>query len=203
MKIGFFIEGEDYLGMARALVQSARLTMPHVPIFQLTNGECPAIEGVEVIRIPGDIPMGTRRIMHYAALVGEWCFVGADVVFMKDVQHVFRHPFEIAMASRAGTYLSGSDYEQVMPYNFDVVFSRSPAFWACVLEVMKKLPAEHQRWGGEQCVTGYLARDADLHVLPCEYNYTPESKLDPLEDVAILHLKGKRKTWLPELAVAR
>ena len=202
MKIGFFIEGEDYLGMAGVLVESARREMPDVPVYQLTNGTCPAIEGVEVIRIPGDIPMGTRRIMHYTALEGDWLLVGADVVFLKDVRHVFEKPFEIAMASRDGTYLEGSDYARVMPYNFDVVFSRSPAFWKCVLEVMKKLPQEHQRWGGEQCVTGYLAKDADLHVLPHFYNYTPESRLDPLEGVAILHLKGKRKTWLPELRAA-
>ena len=201
MKIGFFIEGLSYLDMARTLVASARHVMPDVPIYQLTNSKCTAIDGVEVIRLGGaEIPMGTRRIMHYAALDGEWLFVGADVVFLKDVRHVFEKPFEIAMASRDGTYLEGSDYARVMPYNFDVVFSRSPEFWKCVLEVMKKLPQEHQQWGGEQCVTGYLAKDADLHVLPRFYNYTPETKDDPLKDVAVLHLKGKRKNWLPELA---
>lgn len=196
MNIGFYLQGfAKYGAMAERLVASANAVMPGVPVYQLTDDKCPAIPGTLVLRIPGEIPMGTRRVMHYAALDGEWCFVGADVLFLQDVRPVFDKEFDIAMADRKGTELEGSGYETVMPYNFDVAFSRSRRFWGVVLDVLKQIPERYQEWGGEQCVTCRVLDQAKFLALPRKFNYTPESKLDPLKDVAVLHLKGKKKTW--------
>jgi hypothetical protein len=201
LQIGFYLDNklEKYGELAERLVASANKTMPGVPVFHLTNGECPEISGARAIRIPGQIPMGIRRVMHYAAMDGEWCFVDCDVLFLKDVRGVFEKPFDIAMADRRGTFLEGSEYERVMPYNFGVIFSRSRDFWNRVLDVLRLLPPEHQEWYGEQCATCQMLETASFHVLSSRFNYTPESKLDPLKDISILHLKGKRKTWFPDL----
>ena len=200
MRIGFYLQdAEKYGEMAESLIRSAKKTMPDVEVWQFSDEGAPQVADL-IKRIPGDIPMGTRRVMHYQQCDGDWAFVDADILFLKDVQHVFGQSFDVAMASREGTYLEGSDYEKVMPYNFGVVFSRSPAFWGRCLQIMRRLDWKHQEWGAEQCVACQVL-DAFPHmILPAKYNYTPETRLDELRDVHILHLKGKRKTWFPELA---
>lgn len=202
MKLGFFLQGPDYIPLAEYLVASVRKVMPEVPIAQLTDGLCPALPDVEVIRIPEEMPMGVRRVTHYSRLEGDWCFCGVDVLFRKDVQGVFDKPFDVAMASRDGTYLQNAKYTQHMPYNFDVLFSRCPAFWRFALEIMATMTPEAQEWGAEQLVAGAIAKAGcfDFRVLPSSYNFTPKRETDDVSHVSVLHLKGSRKAWIPQFA---
>ncbi len=200
MRIAFFVQDTGiHWDIAKYLVESVRKSMPDVDVFQLTDESCPVVDGVEAIRIPGEMPMGVRRIQHYASLEGDWCFVDTDVLFMQDVRDVFSEPFDIAVASREGSSLVGSEYAQVFPYNFGVVFSRSPEFWREALKKMEKLPPEMQRWGGEQWVTGKLVDSGGykVKVLPREYNFTPEK--GELMVAKILHMKGPRKKLIPQI----
>lgn len=201
MRVGFFLESAGF-DMAKYLIASVNKVMPGVPVVQLTNGDAKVVDGAQVLRIPGPMPMGVRRITHYTQLEGDWCLVDSDVVFREDVRHVFDKPFDVALASREGTIWAGSEYAKVFPYNFGVVFSRNPKFWQTALRGLKSLPPKMQEWEGEQFVTGQLAlrKDFDVHILPCAYNYTPATKDEDLSNVKVLHLKGPRKAWACDLA---
>jgi hypothetical protein len=206
MRIGYFAVGAGpHLDIAKHLIASVKRVMPKVEIFQLTDETTPVLEGAKAVRSAGNMPMGIKRLEHYANLSGEWCFVDTDVLFRKDVQDVFEKPFDVALVSREGTYMHGTEYAQLMPYNFGVVFSKNAEFWKALLPHMKKLSPEMQRWGGEQFLTCQLA-GTDGHfsveILPSTYNFTPLKKDDDISEVAILHLKGPRKAWITTLAQA-
>jgi hypothetical protein len=209
MKIGFYAEGEGaHLEIARHLIDSAHEVMPDVEVFQLTDGVTREIEGCTAIRIPERMPMGVRRLTHYSRLPGEWCFVDSDVVFRKDVREVFDRPFDWAIASRVGTYMENSEYGRLYPFNFGVVFSKTPEVWKMLVGMLLDMPREKQHWGGEQELVNGLAHIGGegsaygLEVLPARYNFTPKKQTDDLSDVAILHLKGPRKAWITTLAKA-
>lgn len=198
MNIGFYVEDEEYFDMARMLVRSAKEHMPDVPIYQLTREKVRA--PCEAIRIPGDMPMGVRRLKHYASLEGNWLFLDVDVLFQRDVRHVFDLPFDVAFASREGTFLENHDYAKVMPYNFGVVFSKNPAYWQMLIPHLLELSPELQEWGGEQYLAGQLANQAlscfSVEILPSAYNFTPVRRDDDFRHAAIVHYKGKRKAWI-------
>lgn len=203
MRIGFYAQGEGpHLHIAKHLIESARRLMPGVGLYLLTDGET-SIEGVEAIRIPEDMPMGVRRVTHYSQLEGDWVFLDTDVVFRKDVRHVFQQAFDVALASREGTYMHGTKYAEIMPYNFGVVFSRCPKFWEVLLKHLKTLPAEMKEWGGEQRIMCEMAKAKgspfDVRILPSAYNFTPHKEDDDMSHACVVHMKGPRKAWLPSL----
>lgn len=196
MRLGFYAQGKgEHLDMAKHLIASSKRFMPDVPIYQLTDGETPCLEGAEALRIAGDIPMGVRRLMHYDR-EGDWLFVDTDVVIHKDVRHVFERDFDVAMASRVGTYMEGAPYTKANPYNFGVVFSRNPECWRKLVPILKTMEPQWQRWGGEQLLACQLGVGYKLEVLPCWYNFTPEKQTDSLTAAYIVHYKGPRKAWI-------
>lgn len=202
MRLGFFLQGPHLIPLAQYCIDSARRVMPGIEIAQLSDGECPALQDVEVIRIPEPMPMGVRRVTHYSRLTGDWCLCGVDVLFQRDVRPVFEKAFDVALATRDGTYMQGAKYTEFMPYNFDVVFSRSPAFWDFCLEEMKKLSPEAQESGAEQLITCALAKSGffDVAIIPSVYNFTPKRETDDFSHASVLHLKGRRKEWIPRIA---
>lgn len=187
---------------AQTLIASVAKAMPDVEVFQLTDGNCPQV--CKVIRIRGDMPMGVRRLKHYANLEGDWLFLDTDILVKKDVRHVFERKFDVALASRAGTFMEGTEYAKAMPYNFGVVFSRSPEFWRMGLGLLQSLPKKYQEWEGEQRVTCEMASHKrspfKVEILDSSYNYTPQAKDEDLSEKHILHLKGPRKAWISDLA---
>jgi hypothetical protein len=201
VRVGYFAQGEGpHLETAQYLIASCRRVMPDVEIHQLTDGETPVPEGVIAQRIPGKVPMGVRRIKHYSQPEGDWLFLDTDVLVMQDVRSVFDEPFDVALASRDGTYMAGTEYARAMPYNFGVVFSRGPEFWKFMLPHLMKMPPEMQQWEGEQLLTCELAK-LDLFktkILPSSYNFTPANRGDDVGHVHLLHLKGPRKKWLKD-----
>jgi hypothetical protein len=201
MNVGFFLQGPHLIPLAETLLWSIRRVMPDVHIAHLTDGECPALPGTETIRIPEKMPMGIRRVTHYTRLEGDWCFCGVDVLFRKDVREVFDRPFDVALASRKGTVWGKSHYAALQPYNFDVLFSRSPDFWKAALKMMKICPEALQDNGAEQLITCLLTESElfNVEILSSGYNFTPKNMTDDLDHASILHLKGQRKAWIPKL----
>ena len=198
MQVGFFCQRATDLPMAKLLVESVKRVMPGVSVYHLTDGKCPSPSFATSLRIEEDMPMGVRRLTHYARQRGDWVFVDTDVVFNKGVEDVFSKPFDIAMADRKGTLWENSDYARVMPHNFGVVFSRNFQFWVQALRYLKTMPANFQEWEGEQLVTNELARTGpfQFEVLPSSYNFTPATKDEDVSDKHVLHYKGNRKAWI-------
>lgn len=199
MRVAFYCDCEGiHLEMGKLFVASVNKAMPGVEVFHLTNETCPAIDGAKPLRLPNDMPMGLRRLTHYASLEGKWLLCDSDVIVQKDVRHVLEGPVDVAVVSRKGTDIEGTDYEKVFPYNFGVVFSNSQLFWKMVLGVVETLPRELQEWEGEQAALGSIAKDKQFRVavLPNEYNYTPRSRVEDVSDKFILHYKGPRKSWI-------
>lgn len=199
VRLGFYAQGEGpHLLIAKHLIASAAKHMPDVSVFQLTDGATPCLAGAEAIRIAEPMPMGVRRLTHYTRLPGDWLFVDTDVLIYRDVREVFEKPFDVAIASRDGTYMEGTQYARLMPYNFGVVFSRCPKFWEALLPLLKRLPAEAQEWGGEQRLMCEMAKRSPfkVEILSSAYNFTPHKQDDDLSHVAIAHFKGLRKAWI-------
>lgn len=201
MRVGFFCQTPgEHLDMASHLVRSVRESMPGVEVFHLTNGGCPAADGVDgVIRLSGDMPMAIRRVAIHSMLAGDWLFVDTDCVIRKDVRHVFDDEFMVALTDRKGSIWERSEYGKLMPYNMGVTFSRSPGFWARVLEGMNSVGDDLKQWCGDQLVVCKIAalNVPGIKVLPGRvYNYTPEKRGDSLDHAAIVHYKGERKKWL-------
>lgn len=208
MKIGFYAQGDGpHLEMAKYCVESAKDHMPFVKVYHLTDGVTPDVKGSIPIRIPQRLPMGVRRLSHYAGLEGEWCFVDSDVIFQEDVSSVFEKPFDVALASREGTYMEGTDYAEHQPYNFGVVFSKNPKYWRAILPLLMEMPLEKQHWGGEQELCNELALQAlstfSVEILPSRYNFTPKRRDTDVSDKAIVHYKGQRKAWITTPQPAR
>lgn len=207
-RIGFFLQGApEYTPIAKRMVESARAVMPETEIYQLTDETTPLIEGAIGRRIQGQMPMGVRRIRHYAHCEGDWILVDCDVIFLKSVLEVFDDKdFDIAVTDRIGTEMEGTQYAQAMPYNFGVIFSRRPQFWQDAEAVLIGMSPSHQEWGGEQRVLAAMvaySSDYQVKVLPGRtYNYPPVAADDPLiAQAAIVHLKGRaRKTMNLERA---
>lgn len=199
MRVAFYCDSEGpHLEAGKLFVASVNRAMPGAEVFHLTNETCPEIDGAKALRLPNDMPMGIRRLTHYAGLEGKWLLCDSDVIVQKDVRHVLDGAIDVAVVSRKGTDIEGTDYEKVFPYNFGVVFSESPLFWRMVLGVVQTLPKDLQHWGGEQAALGSVANSGEFRVsvLPNEYNYTPRSPSEDVSDKAIVHYKGPRKKWL-------
>ena len=205
MKIGFFAQdigpqSKPILDMAQSLIRSAKLHMPDVEIYHLTDGFTRSPEGVTgTIRIGGDLPMAVRRVSLHEKCEGDWLFVDTDIVFRHSVEAVFDEPFDIALTDRDGTITNESGYAQIMPYNIGVVFSRSPEFWTMVKGYLVQLPVAYQQWEGDQRIVCELMKHNhgfNVKILPgIKYNYPPKSA-DDRQDASILHYKGNRKKWL-------
>lgn len=187
-----------HLDFAQHLIRSVRHSMPGVPIWHLTNGECPEAPGVDGVRRVSGLPMAVSRITHHSELDGDWLFIDTDCVVRKDVRSVFDEDFEIGLTDRKGSIWEKSPYGMVMPYNMGVTFSRGPEFWKRVLKYLKTLPEQYQEWEGDQRVVCELAAAGyPVRVLPGKtYNFTPEKRGDSVEHAAIVHFKGSRKLWI-------
>lgn len=202
MRIGFFWQGDSsYLEMTKKMVESARRVMPGVEITHFTDALTAAFPGVEVKRITGDIPMAMRRMRHHAQCEGDWLFCDTDVIFRKDVRDVFDEAFDVALTDRHGTYMDGSEYAKLQPYNMGVTFSRNGKFWDLVLYSLKNFPKSLQEWEGDQRVVCGLAMNErtpfDIVILPGSvYNFTPKLEDEDCSHASIVHYKGARKAWM-------
>jgi hypothetical protein len=198
VKVAFLQVGDD-LRLATLMAASAKRL--GYALVQMTDERTPAVASAdEVLRLPWDGErLMTYRLAHLAALDGPALIVDTDVLFMRDVQHVWDRPFDVALTRRTGPALdpNGVDLAEVMPYNTGVMFSRSQAFWRRCHELCRGFPEEVQRWFGDQYAVRFAAADFSVLELPVDpYNYSPAT---PEEDVAqryIVHYKGERKAWM-------
>jgi hypothetical protein len=200
MRVGFFVQGMgEHWGIARHLIASAKRVMPDVEVWQLTDGDTPKVQGIDgCVRLGGKMPMALRRMKLHSMLHGEWLFLDTDVVVQQDVREMFLNPFLVAVTDRVGSLWEHSPDVEGMPYNMGVTFSRSPEFWAEVVERLKQQPAQLQEWCGDQLVVCALAQEKLQKVIPGRiYNFTPATRDEDCSHAAIVHYKGARKAWIP------
>lgn len=199
VKAAFVLTAGDPLGYVAALslTDSIRATMPGVEVVQLTDESSPSAIGVDAVRRHPAMPGFARFIAeHHAAVdTGDWLFLDTDCVVQADVSDVFGLDFDLAVASREGTYLEGeadSAFMAANPYNAGVVFSRSADARRAVAARVAAMPDEWQRWFGHQrAVCDLIAIGSARHaILSSAYNYPPKSADDPITDKAIVHYKG-------------
>lgn len=191
MKVGFYHTGPPS-PYAAAMVASVRRVMPDVDVAQL-----PAPDG----------PIARAVLEAYASVEGEWLFVDTDVILQEDVRSIFDQPFDVAVATREGTFRPGEDGSKFMtrmPFNKGVVFSRSQPFWRAALDRITEMKPAAQGWmGDQQAMCDVIASGAFRVVtLPNRYNYPPQFRGEPVADKAALHFKGPRKPWMLERRAA-
>lgn len=199
-----------HVALAAKLVASVRRTMPGVPVVHLTDALTAPLAGVDgVLRSDIDASRVALAVLDLYAEAhqqpGPWVFVDSDVLFHAPVEHVFREPFDLAVASRDGTLKPcelGTRFMARMPYNKGVVFSRSRAFWQDAAAKLRTMKLAKQQWMGDQQAMNDVIAEwrYRVRVLDSRYNYAPHAANEPLDGVFASHWKGLRKAWLMERA---
>jgi hypothetical protein len=205
LRVAFLHVGED-LRLPAVMVASAKRL--GYALVQMTDERTPAVPGADVVvRLPweGERLM-TYRLQHLAGLVEPALVVDTDVVFVRDVRHVWEREFDVALTRRAGPAPdpNGVDLAEVMPYNTGVMFSRSRAFWERCHELCRGFPPEIQRWYGDQYAVRFAAPEFKVLELPVDpYNYSPGSPEEDVSQRYLVHYKGARKEWMLASGAAR
>lgn len=209
MNVGFFnvFRGDPvHLVLADMMIRSVRESMLGVPIVQFTDETSPAAYGVDEVRRLPNGPRDVIRTDHYIACEGDWVFCDTDIIFQQNVRGVFEFEWtsdrgwDIAICDREGTTVEGEEegfeFYEKMPYNFGVVFSRSPAFWRAVKEKLLMLTAKQQDWlgiqiAGCQVIAEQSHRFGIRYLQGKIYNYAPRNLKDDCAGAAIVHYKGQ------------
>lgn len=204
MKVAFLHVGED-LRLPTAMAASAKRL--GYGLVQMTDERTAAVPGVdEIVRLPWDGErLMTYRLQHLATLAGPALIVDTDVMFVRDVRHVWERDFDVALTRRDAPALdpNGVDLAEVMPYNTGVMFSRSQPFWRRCHELCQGFPAEVQRWYGDQYAVRFAAPEFSVLELAVDpYNYSPASPDEDVSQRYVVHYKGPRKDWMLALAAA-
>lgn len=202
MTVGFYHAGPPS-PHAALMVASVRRTMPNVDVVQFSPAGTTLVPGVSALRPTQDQPLIARAVLHaYATVSGEWLFLDTDVLVQRDVRDVWATAFDIAVATREGTFKDEAEARSgcmtSMPFNKGVVFSRSSIFWADALVRICDYSEKRQHWmGDQQAVCDAIASGhyAVAH-LPNTYNYPPKTRHEDVSEKAILHFKGPRKAWM-------
>lgn len=191
--------------LARIMIHSVRRNIPDAWVVQMTDLQCPIIEGVDESRRldPNSPFLMPYRLRHLARLKGEFLILDTDTVVLKDVSAVFKMAFDVCLTKRDKQILSANigytKDDPVMPYNTGVMFSRSQEFWKDALRVCEGLEERHRRWYGDQIAIASVVegRKYNVAVLPCEkWNHSPATENETPDGRRILHFKGKRKQWM-------
>jgi hypothetical protein len=203
LSIGFLHVGPD-LALPSLMVASARAAMPGAEIVQMTDGETPAVPGVDTLarRDWNGKKLMIFRLAHLAALERTACvLLDTDVIVQRPLEHVFEQPFDVALTVRHERIkdLDGVNIVERMPYNTGVMFSRAPQFWVQALEYCRGLTDDLHDWYGDQVSVKHVADSGGFKVLelPCNpYNHTPRVEQEPVQDCYVVHYKGARKEWM-------
>jgi hypothetical protein len=201
MVVSFFHVG-DVPKYLPAMIKSVREVLGW-PIVQMTDEDCPQLEGVdEVVRRPYYGLLSKCRMDHLADYPhDEMLILDTDILVKRDVSHVFKNDFDVALTKRYRPVRTetGYDMTKIYPYNCGVMFSRSRQFWAdCVKFLDEDVPIEYSQWMGEQlsmCVVAESGKHRVFDLPVDEYNWTPAEVGQSCGDARIVHFKGNRKDW--------
>ena len=184
--------------MADQMIESARKQMPGIHIAHLADATCPKHPlADEVLRTPEGMEFGTMRMWHFSQLEGEWLSADVDLLFLKDVWHVFEDDFDMAASSRVGTKWERSKYSQVMPINNGILWSRSQAFWREQMTGYGRLAEGWKSWGEQMLFNNvFESGKFKTKLLPSTYNHPPEDGRTDFEGIHVLHFKGRRKSMM-------
>jgi hypothetical protein len=200
--VSFFHVGDvpDYL---HSMIASVKAHMPGLPIVQMTDEDCPKLEGVdEVVRRSYYGLLSKCRMDHLRDYPhDEMLILDTDVLVRGDVSHVFDKDFDVALTKRYRPVRTetGYDMTKLYPYNCGVMFSRNRQFWAdCSKFLEDEVPVEYSQWMGEQLSMILIAERGKYRVLDLkvdEYNWTP-TFAGETSSAFIHHFKGERKQWM-------
>ena len=142
------------------------------------------------------------RLAHLAALErAASILLDTDIIVQRPLDHVFERPFDVALTVRHQRIKDpdGTNITPQMPYNTGVMFSRQARFWALALEYCRQLADNHHDWWGDQLSVKHVADTGSFDVLelPCDqYNYSPRTEDEILDERYAVHYKGMRKEWM-------
>lgn len=203
MRAGFILTAGDPTGyvMADFLTRSIRQAMPGVDVVQFTDLKSPPVVGVDGVQRRPSAPLALFIADHWAQVEGDWLLVDTDVVVQRDVRPVFEQlRFDLAVATRDGTYApgeEGSGFMRRMPYNCGVVYSRSRAGRAAILDSVSLMTAQDQAWLGIQLAVATMRP----LVLYNTFNYPPRTPDDDhVPSAHVLHYKGP---WRKQVLINR
>jgi hypothetical protein len=211
--------GDGHLDMAEMMVQSARRILPESRIFQLSDIRTRRVKGVEAV-IRGDwctmeeLKIANtgmqRQYMESEYFSENTVFVDTDILFNRDVDHVFSADFHVGLTWRPGF--------PRMPINYGVIFVKPSAaalvFWRELENFIRRMSPEYKRWyGGQMALATMLGYDrfkgteptelafdcygAKVRLFSCKhYNFTPVEWPTHVEEEYIVHFKSGMQPFM-------
>src|SRR5258706_1305194 len=128
MRFGIFLVRQDQK-LANMTVATIRHHHRDAEIVHLTDDETPQLacsDSVQRIVMDGYRLMRLRN-EHFASIPGEIAYLDSDILVRQPLDDVFAQAFDVALTRRELPRI---------PYNLGGVFSRNPAFWSAVSDMM-------------------------------------------------------------------
>lgn len=196
--------------VAGVMIESCRKTMPHVPIWQLTDEDTPKLDGVAgTIRRKWTGELATFHLEHMSNLPeDEILRLDYDLIVKRDVTPVFGFKFDLALTRRPLNDPTCGNLMRVKnPHNHGVIFLRPKAklFFERALEEYSSIENKDRWMDIAYALENAAASDVCRWIeLPGErYNYTPKKRDEDVSFADIIHYKGDRKHWMIDNDQAR
>lgn len=191
--------------LAPIMIKSIRKTHANARIYQITDGATQKSPGVDGVTRSGQLlPLMTFGLEGLLCLPDEPLIViDTDVVIQRNLDHVFDEPFDLGVTRRyRAVTIQGESKPHDTPYNGGILFSRNAATVRALYDACLEEPEAKQDWFGKEYAMKRIAEERRLKVKEfpgLEYNFSPDSKNENVDDKYVVHYKGKsRKHWMLE-----
>jgi lipopolysaccharide biosynthesis glycosyltransferase len=196
MKATVTFFGDCSVTLAEIMLESARKL--NCELVQLTDEKTPKLNGVDTVkRLPYEGDFGAFRLKHFMDMGGDVLHLDYDLIVNRGISDLFRNDFDVGLTNRGNDKTVSEAVRQASPHNMGVVLSTGTEFWKEVYEAYEQV--ELKNWMLIQLVTTDVARKTHLKVMEFDgsiYNYTPLTETENVDDKAIVHYKGPRKSWM-------
>ena len=202
IQVAFLFAGNLPRQVAQRMIDSVRENMPRATIIHQTDYETQGFEGCKTVRLMepkdhNDIAEFFWR--HTKLLKGPFIKLDYDCVMMQSCAGVFNQDFEVGLTIRDDRDVSLSNTFRLRhPHNAGVMFSKTDnSFWSEVYDAYMAIP-ERDGWmdACDALETAVERTKVKLLDFPAyDYNYTPVSPYERLDNKFIVHYKGNRKHW--------
>lgn len=178
--------------LAEIMVRSVRKEMPGLKVIQQTDEitkQLPFVDGVWRKKRTGDFI--EHRFGMLQAIEEETISLDYDVIVNKDLRHVFKEDFDLALTLRKG-------HPEETRLNSGVMFLRPSGngFWE---ETLNEYQSIKDGWQNGQTAKSRASLKTNLNILYLDanlYNYPPRNKEEDISMKYVAHYKGKRKEWM-------
>jgi len=202
--VAFVFAGNLPRSVAARMIDSVREAMPQSPIIHQTDLDTEAFPDCEVVRLAWENRQDVaeffwRHLVELGDTGQDFIKLDYDCVMQQSVRGVFNRDFQAGLTVRDERDVSlANAFRLRHPHNAGVMFSKGKhTFWQEVYDIYCGI-ANRDGWMDacdalEMAVERTKVKIEDFPAF--EYNFTPISPYERLENKFVVHYKGNRKHW--------